>query len=126
MLRDPYADWWDKQERRNFGEPVHEDNDVLGVFSTDPYTHAKPVQAWLSLGAFVVATLGLCGIVYQYYPDKPSTPRTFSDGLAAELGGSRAALVSYKTRADHGATNELIRHGRRTRTRIEEHSYVAD
>lgn len=24
QFRDPYGDWWDKQERRNYGEPVHE------------------------------------------------------------------------------------------------------
>ena len=22
QFRDPYAEWWDPQERRNFGEPV--------------------------------------------------------------------------------------------------------
>jgi len=89
-LRDPYGDWWDPQERRNFGEPVHEDNDTLGVFSTEPYTHSTPGKAGLHVGAFVVATLGLCGVVYQYYPDKVSTPRVFPDGLEAELGGPKA------------------------------------
>ena len=39
QFRDPYADWWDPQERRNYGEVVHEDNDVLGVFSPEAYTH---------------------------------------------------------------------------------------
>ena len=39
QFRDPYADWWDPQERRNYGEAVHEDNDVLGVFSPEAYTH---------------------------------------------------------------------------------------
>lgn len=100
-LRDPYADWWDKQERRNFGEPVHEDNDVLGVFSTEPYTHAKPMKAWLSFGAFVATTLGLCGVIYQFYPDKPSAPRTFADGLDNELGGSSALLVSDRKWQKH-------------------------
>ena len=38
-LRDPYEDWWDPIERRNYGEPVHEDNDILGVFSTEEYRH---------------------------------------------------------------------------------------
>jgi len=44
QFRDPYADWWDPQERRNYGEPVHEDNDILGIFSPDEYTHFTP--AW--------------------------------------------------------------------------------
>ncbi len=93
-LRDPYADWWDKQERRNFGEPVHEDNDTLAIFSTHPYTHATPGKAGASLGAFVVTVLGLCAVVYQLYPDKPSAPRTFGDGLEVELGGRGALLVN--------------------------------
>lgn len=39
QFRDPYADWWDPIERRNYGETVHEDNDILGIFSTEQYTH---------------------------------------------------------------------------------------
>lgn len=73
---------------------MHEDNDVLGVFSTEPYTHAKPLTAFASFGTFILATFGLCGVVYMYYPDKASTPRTFDNGLATELGGVRAVPVS--------------------------------
>ncbi|KAE8548533.1 hypothetical protein EYB25_008911 [Talaromyces marneffei] len=90
QFRDPNADWWDKQERRNFGEPVHEDNDILGVFSPEKYTHVTSSKALLSIGTFVVGILGLCGLVSLYYPDKPSAPRTFSNGLEKELGGPGA------------------------------------
>ncbi|KAL1990369.1 hypothetical protein VTN49DRAFT_6208 [Thermomyces lanuginosus] len=90
QFRDPHADWWDKQERRNFGEPVHEDNDILGVFSPEQYTHVTPKKAFLSIGTFVAAFLGLCGVVSLYYPDKPSAPRTFPGGLEKELGGPSA------------------------------------
>jgi hypothetical protein len=48
----------------------------------------------LQLGAFVVTFLGFCGVVSFFYPDKPSVPRTFPDGLDKELGGSNALLVS--------------------------------
>ncbi|OAX84740.1 hypothetical protein ACJ72_00879 [Emergomyces africanus] len=44
QFRDPYGDWWDKQDRRNFGEPVHEDNDILTILSTEKYTHFKPAK----------------------------------------------------------------------------------
>jgi len=90
QFRDPNQDWWDKQERRNFGEPVHEDNDILGVFSPEQYTHVTPGKAVLSIGCFVVAVLGLSGVVSYLYPDKPSAPRTFPEGLEKELGGSGA------------------------------------
>lgn len=102
-LRDPYGDWWDPQERRNFGEPVHEDNDTLGVFSTEPYTHSKPGKAALHLGIFVAAVFGLCGVVSQFYPDKVSAPREFAGGLEAELGGASAVIVrSTSSHIDHG------------------------
>ncbi|KAI9665298.1 MAG: hypothetical protein M1831_001735 [Alyxoria varia] len=86
-LRDPHADWWDKQERRNFGEPVHEDNDLLAVFSTEPYTHASPGKAGLHFMAFVAVTLGVIGTVYAFTPERPATFRTFENGHEWELGG---------------------------------------
>lgn len=93
-FRDPYGDWWDKQERRNFGEPVHEDNDILGVFSPEQYTHVTPGKAFAALGCFVAVFLGFSGVCSFYYPDKPSIPRTFPDGLEKELGGTNALPVS--------------------------------
>jgi hypothetical protein len=42
LLTQPHR--WDKQERRNYGEAVHEDNDILGIFSPEEYTHFTP--AW--------------------------------------------------------------------------------
>ncbi|KAI9682182.1 MAG: hypothetical protein M1817_000236 [Caeruleum heppii] len=90
QFRDPYGDWWDKQERRNFGEPVHEDNDELAMFSTYEYTHVSPGKAALQLGLFVAAVFGLAGVVSMFYPDTPAVPREFPGGLETELGGPNA------------------------------------
>ncbi|KAK5170947.1 uncharacterized protein LTR77_004091 [Saxophila tyrrhenica] len=72
-LRDPYGGpdgpWWDPVERRNYGETLHEDNDILGVFTTEEYRHFSP---------------GWGGVLM------PSAPRTFPGGLEAELGGPGA------------------------------------
>jgi NADH dehydrogenase (ubiquinone) 1 beta subcomplex subunit 8 len=95
QFRDPYGDWWDKQERRNYGEPVHEDNDILGMFSPEEYTHVTSGTAFFQLGCFVAAVLGLCGVVAMFYPDTPSVPREFEDGLERELGGPGALRVSF-------------------------------
>ncbi|GAB1196125.1 hypothetical protein APSETT444_005391 [Aspergillus pseudonomiae] len=89
-FRDPHGDWWDKQERRNFGEPVHEENEILGVFSPEQYTHVTSRKGFFHLGVFVATFLGFCGIVSFYYPDKPSVPRTYPEGLEKELGGPNA------------------------------------
>ncbi|KAI9733153.1 MAG: hypothetical protein M1818_007271 [Claussenomyces sp. TS43310] len=94
QFRDPYGDWWDKQERRNFGEPVHEDNDILGMFSLEEYTHVTAGKAFFQLGCFIAAVFGLCGVVATVYPDKPSAPREFEGGLEKELGGLGAVTAS--------------------------------
>jgi NADH dehydrogenase (ubiquinone) 1 beta subcomplex subunit 8 len=98
--RDPYADYWDQQERRNYGEPCHEDHDILGVLSLHDYDHFTPGWGAVLLGTFVVSVFGLMGVVSMVYPDKKSAPRTFPDGLEMELGGKRALLVSE--RLSHG------------------------
>jgi NADH dehydrogenase (ubiquinone) 1 beta subcomplex subunit 8 len=73
---------------------VHEDNDILGVFSPEQYTHVTSGKALLSVGTFVATFLGFCGLVSLYYPDRPSAPRTLPDGLEKELGGPGAVRVS--------------------------------
>jgi len=94
QFRDPHGDWWDKQERRNYGEPVHEDNDILGMFSLEEYTHTKPGMGAFQIGCFIAAVLTLCGAVAMTYPDKPSAPREFEGGLERELGGPGVVRVS--------------------------------
>ena len=95
QFRDPYADWWDPIERRNYGETVHEDNDIMGVFSTEAYTHFTPAWGavlvvcarWIQKsedlgvyrmltssrqGCFLASVGVLLGIVYETYPDRVS------------------------------------------------------
>ncbi|KAK4462571.1 putative NADH:ubiquinone oxidoreductase 20.1kD subunit [Cladorrhinum samala] len=90
QFRDPHADWWDKQERRNFGEPVHEDHDILGIFSTYEYTWISPGKGLLQVGAFIAVFLSVCFGISLTYPDRVSYPREFVDGLERELGGAGA------------------------------------
>ncbi|KAJ6445217.1 NADH dehydrogenase (ubiquinone)-like protein [Purpureocillium lavendulum] len=93
QFRDPYATWWDPQERRNFGEPVHEDNDVLGIFSPWEYTWTTTGPGLIMVGTFIAVFLGVSGVVYMNYPDKPSYPREFEGGLERELGGPGAVRL---------------------------------
>lgn len=92
--RDPYAGWWDEQERRDYNETVHEDNDILGRFATEDYTWTTAGWGWVLMGSFVATFLGVLGVVYVTYPDKPAVPRTFPDGLEQELGGKGTMRVS--------------------------------
>lgn len=93
QFRDPYANWWDPQERRNFGEPVHEDNDVLGIFSPHEYTWTTTGPGLTMIATFVTVFLGVSGLVYLNYPDRPAYPREFEGGLERELGGPGAVRV---------------------------------
>lgn len=95
QFRDPYGDWTDKQERRNFGEPVHEDEDILGIFSLEEYTVMSGRQGTIMWAFFLSCVGALSFAVYATYPDKPSAPKTYEGGLEAELGGS-GALRAYK------------------------------
>jgi NADH dehydrogenase (ubiquinone) 1 beta subcomplex subunit 8 len=100
-LRDPYEDWWDKQERRNYGEPVHEDNDMLGVFSLEEYNQWGPAKAAKVFLGYFAAIGAFSGAMYwNFYPHQPAIPKTFPGGLEAELGGKKAFLVC--ARVDSG------------------------
>ena len=66
---------------------------MLGVFSTEDYTHVTPAKGLLSIGAFVATVLALSGVTSLLYPDKASVPRTFPDGLDKELGGPNTVLA---------------------------------
>lgn len=66
---------WDKQEMRNYGEPVHEDNDILGVFSPHEYTHFTPGWGAVLLGTYIGAFGVLCAVVSLTYPDRVSLRR---------------------------------------------------
>ncbi|EMT60919.1 NADH dehydrogenase (ubiquinone) 1 beta subcomplex 8 [Fusarium oxysporum f. sp. radicis-lycopersici 26381] len=90
QFRDPHANWWDPQERRNFGEPIHEDNDVLGIFSPWEYTWTTTGPGAVMVGTFIAVFLSVTGVVYLNYPDRPAYPREFEGGLERELGGPGA------------------------------------
>lgn len=106
--RDPYADWWDKQERRNYGEPVHEDNDILGMFSPEDYNFYTSAQCFGLIGCFVATFLGMCAVVRASYPDRPTVERGFPGGLDRELGGEGALHVSrLENFEDHAGANLL-------------------
>ena len=73
---------------------MHEDNDIMGMFSPHEYTHFTPAFEWVCVGLFVASFLGVVGMVRMTYPDKPSVERGFEGGLDRELGGEGTIHVS--------------------------------
>lgn len=57
---------------------------------------------------FVAAFLSVCGVVSLYYPDKPSVPKTYGDGLEKELGGPNAAPVRVSIMPIDGNTCRMF------------------
>ncbi|KAH7017044.1 hypothetical protein EDB80DRAFT_634858 [Ilyonectria destructans] len=90
QFRDPHGNWWDPQERRNFGEPIHEDNDMLGIFSPWDYTWTTTGPGLIMVGSFIAVFLSVTGVVYLNYPDMVAYPREYENGLQRELGGPGA------------------------------------
>ncbi|KAI5797401.1 NADH:ubiquinone oxidoreductase 20.1kD subunit [Peziza echinospora] len=91
QFRDPNGTYWNHQDRRDYNEPVNEDEDILGRLSPEVYTWTTPRWGFAQNGIFVLAVLGLTGVVYLGYQDKPAVPRRFPyGGLREELGGSKA------------------------------------
>lgn len=96
QFRDPHADWWDKQERKNFGEPLHEDDDTLGMFTPYEYTWVSSGKGLAQIGIFIATFLSVVYAVKLTYPDRVSYPREFEGGLDRELGGRNATVVRFK------------------------------
>jgi hypothetical protein len=105
QFRDPHGNWWDPQERRNFGEPIHEDNDVLGIFSPWEYTWTTAGPGAIMVGTFIAVFMSVTGIVYLNYPDRPAYPREFEGGLERELGGPGATRVSRQKEVKYSYTD---------------------
>ncbi|KAI7898383.1 uncharacterized protein BX663DRAFT_525119 [Cokeromyces recurvatus] len=85
QARGPYG-WWDPQDKRNFGETVHEEDELFGVWAPDLH-HYSPYKAAAQLALAASIFVGFTGLIYMTYPEKPAVPRTYPyNGLAEEFG----------------------------------------
>lgn len=73
---------------------MHEDEDIMGIFSLEEY-NVMTGKMGMAMWAFFLGCVGALSFgVYATYPDRPSAPRTFEGGLEEELGGPGALRVS--------------------------------
>ncbi|KAI9226443.1 MAG: hypothetical protein DHS80DRAFT_25240 [Piptocephalis tieghemiana] len=86
QTRDPYAKWDFPQDRRNFGETLHEEDEVLSVWGMDLYT--EKISDCLKDMGFAAATfLTIAGVVYSLRSEREFTKREYPyGGLVQELG----------------------------------------
>eukprot|EP00794_Sanderia_malayensis_P012728 gene12729-14033_t len=92
QLRDPYATYWDQQDRRNFGEPLHEEDDALGIWMPDRYDEepTSPIEALRNL-CIAFGCLGFVYFLSTFYTDEkdnPAVPTIYPfNNLYLENGG---------------------------------------
>ncbi|ORZ09175.1 hypothetical protein BCR42DRAFT_423888 [Absidia repens] len=83
--RGPFG-WDDPQDKRNFGEAVHEEDEIMGVWAPDLHTYS-PFKAIAQLTLFAGLFTAFAGLVYTSYPERPAVKRTYpNDGLKESLG----------------------------------------
>ncbi|KAI9266529.1 hypothetical protein BDA99DRAFT_505932 [Phascolomyces articulosus] len=97
--RGPFG-WWDPQDKRNFGETVHEEDELMGVWAPDLHTYS-PYKALAQLGLATAAIGGFAYFISKTYPEPPAVRRTYPyEGLKAELGSRENDIRSRGARAE--------------------------
>ncbi|KAK9346091.1 putative NIAM subunit of mitochondrial NADH:ubiquinone oxidoreductase [Lipomyces starkeyi] len=100
--RDPYEKYDDQQLRRNYNDPLHEDDDMLNMWSPDIHDFVSDGQAFKSI-LYFFATVGVGSYICTYFmPEKPAAPRVYPNGLFKELGGSEDFEEVYAANVDDG------------------------
>ncbi|KAF8262102.1 Ndufb8, NADH dehydrogenase 19kDa subunit [Lactarius quietus] len=94
----PPRGWWDPQMRRNYGDTMHEREELYSMWGPD-IPHVAPATA---LNHFAIAFSGfvafgfLCN--YVLTPDRPAVPRQYPfNGLVRELGGIEENKANVET-----------------------------
>ncbi|KAJ1663939.1 hypothetical protein EV178_004561 [Coemansia sp. RSA 1646] len=85
--RSPYGKYWDRQMRRNFGEPIQEQDEVLNMWA--PTRYRSP--GWKQVCKMWAGTVAIVGTVYYFIaktrPEAPYLRAYYPNGLKDELGG---------------------------------------
>ncbi|EIM20498.1 hypothetical protein WALSEDRAFT_39936 [Wallemia mellicola CBS 633.66] len=98
--RSPFNKYWDQQGRANFGDTLHEDEDVLGIHAPDvhQYSYAESAKSILYTAlAFAAFGYVASGLV----PERNVAPRDYPrDGLKEELSGLEENKANEYTEAE--------------------------
>ncbi|KAI9505309.1 hypothetical protein GGI25_003634 [Coemansia spiralis] len=85
--RSPYVKWWDRQMRRNFGEPIQEQDEILNMWAPTQYWS----PGWKQVGKMWAGAILIIGSVYYFIaktrPEAPYMRAYYPNGLKDELGG---------------------------------------
>ncbi|KAF9971308.1 hypothetical protein BGZ73_005766 [Actinomortierella ambigua] len=91
--------WWDKQDRRNFGETVAEEDEMLNIWSPDVWAYT-PSYALKRMAAALAAFLGIGYVIYTNKPEPHFERRAYPEnGLTQALGIDTSDEVMVDKRA---------------------------
>lgn len=98
--RDPDGDWIDPQDRRKFGEPLHEEHDILSLHFIDP----TPSGFWSSASRVFLVHLGIIGFFWWASQNRTdhTPPRLYKrdmpfQNLYLECGGEADNFREFGT-----------------------------
>ncbi|KAF7773252.1 hypothetical protein Agabi119p4_5419 [Agaricus bisporus var. burnettii] len=89
----PPKQWDDMLLRRNYGDTLHEQEEVLSMWGPDIPPAGLTGESALRQLLGALAGFAVLGVYIKYFgiPDRPAVPREFPyDGLVKELGGVEA------------------------------------
>lgn len=102
--KDPYAKYDFQQNRRNFNDPLHIDEDLYDIWSPDYMQPVSDATALKHNAVFFGLFLSIVGAItyFELSPEKPAMPRSFPyNGLAEFLGsGSEKDDFFFQVRPD--------------------------
>lgn len=105
--KDPYGKYDFQQNRRNFNDPLHIDEDLYDIWSPDYLQPVSNTTALKHNAVFFSLFLGIVGVItyFELNPEKPAMPRSFPyNGLAQFLGsGSEEDDFFFQVRPDSSA-----------------------
>ncbi|THH07377.1 hypothetical protein EW145_g3429 [Phellinidium pouzarii] len=83
----PPTGWWDNQMRRNFGDTLHEKDELYSMWGLDvPKVPPKTALFQFGIAASLFGSIML--FAYLSTPEMPAVKRSYPyDGLVKELGG---------------------------------------
>lgn len=82
----PEVEWDDKQARRNFGEPLHHQYDLIDTWSPDHFRQRPDSTAFRWNLYFIALVLGFSGYCYYTFEGPNFVRRSYPDGLQKSLG----------------------------------------
>jgi len=98
----PPTGWWDNQMRRNFGDTLHEREELYSMWGPD-VPSVPPSKALFQFSIAVLAFSSIALFCKLATPESPVIPREYPySGLVVELGG----LEENKARPEQESEDE--------------------